>query len=176
VLGGVRVHDGRCEATLSSLLTSIYGARQQECAHTVKLQLRSHEGGLGPARMQLAGINGVPLAGITVNVIAPGYISTGSQLPFEADAAAEGPTGRSGTPAEIAACVLFFAHESASFVTTRRWWPTVDTASPRRGHARSRDPGPGYDNTKSSQHYRDEVLRIRCRRMPYERRQILAGD
>jgi 3-oxoacyl-[acyl-carrier protein] reductase len=56
-------------------------------------------------------------SGITVNVVAPGYISTGSQLPFEAEAAAAGPIGRSGTPAEIAACVLFLAHESASFVT-----------------------------------------------------------
>ena len=38
-------------------------------------------------------------------------------LEFEAAAAAAGPIGRSGTPAEIAACVLFLAHESASFVT-----------------------------------------------------------
>ncbi len=56
-------------------------------------------------------------AGVTVNVVAPGYIATGSQLDFEATAAAAGPIGRSGTPAEIAACVGFLAHESASFVT-----------------------------------------------------------
>jgi 3-oxoacyl-[acyl-carrier protein] reductase len=55
--------------------------------------------------------------GVTVNVVAPGYIATGSQLPFEAAAAAAGPMGRSGTPAEVAACVGFLAHESASFVT-----------------------------------------------------------
>jgi 3-oxoacyl-[acyl-carrier protein] reductase len=55
--------------------------------------------------------------GITVNVVAPGYVRTGSQLPFEAAAAQQGPIGRSGTPAEIAACALFLAHESASFVT-----------------------------------------------------------
>jgi len=55
--------------------------------------------------------------GVTVNVVAPGYIATGSQLPFEAAAAAAGPIGRSGTPAEVAACVGFLAHESASFVT-----------------------------------------------------------
>jgi NAD(P)-dependent dehydrogenase (short-subunit alcohol dehydrogenase family) len=36
--------------------------------------------------------------GVTVNIVAPGYISTDSQLPFEADAAAAGPIGRSGTP------------------------------------------------------------------------------
>ena len=55
--------------------------------------------------------------GVTVNVVAPGYVATGSQLEFEAAAAASGPIGRSGTPAEIASCVAFLAHESASFVT-----------------------------------------------------------
>ncbi len=55
--------------------------------------------------------------GITVNVVAPGYVATGSQLEFEATAATAGPFGRSGTPEEVAACVLFLAHESASFVT-----------------------------------------------------------
>lgn len=56
-------------------------------------------------------------SGVTVNVVAPGYIATGSQLDFEAAAAAAGPIGRSGTPDEIASCVAFLAHESASFVT-----------------------------------------------------------
>ena len=56
-------------------------------------------------------------SGVTVNVVAPGYVATGSQLPFEAAAAASGPIGLSGTPAEIASCVTFLAHESASFVT-----------------------------------------------------------
>lgn len=55
--------------------------------------------------------------GVTVNVVAPGYIATGSQLGFEAVAATAGPAGRSGTPDEVAACALFLAHESASFVT-----------------------------------------------------------
>ncbi|WP_328351328.1 SDR family oxidoreductase [Mycobacterium sp. NBC_00419] len=55
--------------------------------------------------------------GVTVNVVAPGYVLTGSQLEFEATAAAAGPFGRSGTPDEIASCVAFLAHETASFVT-----------------------------------------------------------
>lgn len=55
--------------------------------------------------------------GITVNVVAPGFIGTTSQFDFEAAAAAAGPAGRSGTPAEIASCAAFLAHESASFVT-----------------------------------------------------------
>ncbi|MGV1088840.1 MAG: SDR family NAD(P)-dependent oxidoreductase [Mycobacterium sp.] len=56
-------------------------------------------------------------SGVTVNVVAPGYVATGSQLEFEAAAAVAGPIGRSGTPDEIAACVAFLAHDSASFVT-----------------------------------------------------------
>ena len=56
-------------------------------------------------------------SGVTVNVVAPGYVATGSQLEFEAAAAVSGPIGRSGTPDEIASCVTFLAHESASFVT-----------------------------------------------------------
>jgi len=55
--------------------------------------------------------------GITVNLLAPGFIATPSQFEFEAKAAAAGPIQRSGTPAEIAACAAFLAHESASFVT-----------------------------------------------------------
>ncbi|MGD9622410.1 MAG: SDR family oxidoreductase [Mycolicibacterium sp.] len=55
--------------------------------------------------------------GITVNLVAPGFIATPSQLEFEARAAAAGPIKRSGTPAEIASCAAFLAHESASFVT-----------------------------------------------------------
>ena len=72
-----------------------------------------------------AGLNGLSRAlalevvgdGITVNVVAPGYIGTGSQLEFEAAAAARGPAGRSGTPEEVAACVAFLASTEASFVT-----------------------------------------------------------
>lgn len=55
--------------------------------------------------------------GVTVNVVVPGYVATGSRLEFEAAAAAAGPIGRGATPDEIAACALFLAHEPASFVT-----------------------------------------------------------
>jgi 3-oxoacyl-[acyl-carrier protein] reductase len=55
--------------------------------------------------------------GVTVNVVAPGFIATGSQLDSEAAAAAVSPMGRSGTPQEVAAAVAFLASEQASFVT-----------------------------------------------------------
>ena len=55
--------------------------------------------------------------GITSNVVAPGYVATGSQLEFEAAAAAAGPAGRSATPDEVASAVAFLASEEASFIT-----------------------------------------------------------
>ncbi len=55
--------------------------------------------------------------GVTVNVVAPGFIATGSQLESEARAAAASPIGRSGAPEEVAAAVAFLASEGASFVT-----------------------------------------------------------
>jgi 3-oxoacyl-[acyl-carrier protein] reductase len=66
-------------------------------------------------RLGVLGRVGVVRCGIAVNIVAPEYISTGSQLPFEAEVA--GPIGCSGAPAEIAACVPFLANESASFTT-----------------------------------------------------------
>ena len=93
-------------------------------------------------------------AGVTVNVVAPGYVATGSQLPFEATAAAAGPIGRSGTAEEIAACVAFLAHESASFVTGAvlvadgghglpETWPRPERSATRPATARLPSPAVG---------------------------------
>jgi 3-oxoacyl-[acyl-carrier protein] reductase len=59
--------------------------------------------------------------GITVNAIAPGFIDTDMTraLNEEQRAALLGqiPTGRLGSPADIAAAVLFLASDSASYIT-----------------------------------------------------------
>lgn len=55
--------------------------------------------------------------GLTVNVVAPGWVETGSQTPAEAAEGLTTPVGRSGTAAEVAAAVAFLASPGASYVT-----------------------------------------------------------
>jgi 3-oxoacyl-[acyl-carrier protein] reductase len=59
--------------------------------------------------------------GITANVVAPGYIETDmtADLPDKAKEAMVGqiPLGRAGTPADIAAAVVFLASDEAAYIT-----------------------------------------------------------
>jgi 3-oxoacyl-[acyl-carrier protein] reductase len=55
--------------------------------------------------------------GITVNVVAPGWIATAAQLPSEVPAGNATPVGRSATADEVAAGVAFLAAPGASYVT-----------------------------------------------------------
>lgn len=55
--------------------------------------------------------------GVTVNVVAPGWIATASQLPNEQVAGELSPMRRSGTPEEIAAVVAFLCSDGASYLT-----------------------------------------------------------
>lgn len=54
--------------------------------------------------------------GITCNAVLPGWITTQSSSAREVRAGRASPTGRSGTPDEVAACVLFLASGAASYV------------------------------------------------------------
>ena len=59
--------------------------------------------------------------GITVNVIAPGYVDTEMVQAVPADVlkkiVAQIPVGRLGQAQEIAAAVAYVAHENAGFMT-----------------------------------------------------------
>lgn len=55
--------------------------------------------------------------GVTVNVVAPGWVATGSQTPAEAEEGRVTPVGRSGSADEVAAAVAFLASPGAAYVT-----------------------------------------------------------
>ena len=55
--------------------------------------------------------------GITVNAVAPGWIATGSQTPEERGQGQATPTGRSGSPDEVAAAIAWLASPGASYFT-----------------------------------------------------------
>ncbi len=111
-----------CHAAVPTMTAAGYGRIVSVGSTTGTINAMPGQSGYTAAKAGLVGLSRalaleVAHKGVTVNVVAPGYVSTGSQLDFEAAAASTGPIGRSGTPAEIAACVAFLAHESASFVT-----------------------------------------------------------
>ena len=54
--------------------------------------------------------------GVTVNAVAPGWVDTGASTEEERRAARATPCGRAGTPAEMAAAVVFFASPKASYI------------------------------------------------------------
>ncbi|MBW4078692.1 MAG: SDR family oxidoreductase [Acidobacteria bacterium] len=55
--------------------------------------------------------------GVTVNAIAPGWIATGSQTPFEHAQGRATPLGRSASPDEVASAIGWLASPGASYIT-----------------------------------------------------------
>lgn len=56
-------------------------------------------------------------AGVTVNSVAPGWITTGPRTEAEQRAARSTPVGRAGTPAEVAEVIAFLCSNAASYLT-----------------------------------------------------------
>ncbi len=56
-------------------------------------------------------------AGVTANAVAPGWITTGSQTADEVGQGRRTPVGRSATPDEVAAAIVFLCTPGSSYVT-----------------------------------------------------------
>jgi 3-oxoacyl-[acyl-carrier protein] reductase len=136
----MRMKDEDWGAIIDTNLTSVYRMSQKVLRGMAKarwgriISIASVVGAMGNAGQAnyaaaKAGIMGfskslareVGPRGVTVNVVAPGFIDTDmtKDLPEEHKKAllANVPLGRLGDPAEIASCVRFLASDSASYVT-----------------------------------------------------------
>ncbi len=55
--------------------------------------------------------------GVTANVVAPGWIATGSSTEHERTMGSATPIGRPGTPEEVAGAIAYLCSEAASYIT-----------------------------------------------------------
>jgi NAD(P)-dependent dehydrogenase (short-subunit alcohol dehydrogenase family) len=98
-----------------SSMASLRGGHPQETVHyaAAKAALNSYSQGLARA---------VARTGVTVNVVAPGFVDTPLQdlplgrRPIFEKLAASTPAGRAALPREIAAAVRFLASDAASYL------------------------------------------------------------
>lgn len=76
-----------------------------------------HAGKAGLVGMTRALAVDLANSGCTANVVAPGWIATGSATEHELQMGAATPLGRSGTPDEVASMIEYLTSPSASYVT-----------------------------------------------------------
>jgi len=114
-----------CKAALRSMLKQRYG-RIVNIASVSGLAGQAGQTNYSASKAGMVGLSKalareVASRGITVNVVAPGFIPTSltADLPQELKNQSIGaiPLGRWGEPAEVAAAVAFLASEKASYIT-----------------------------------------------------------
>lgn len=109
-------------AVLPAMMRRRYGRIVNIASVTGPLVINPRSSGYGTAKAAMVGYTravAIEVAGkgITCNAVAPGWIASGSASKKEILAGTQTPTGRSGTPDEVAALALFLATEEASYIT-----------------------------------------------------------
>jgi 3-oxoacyl-[acyl-carrier protein] reductase len=109
-------------AALPDMLTAGYGRIVMVASVTGPTMAMRGEAAYAAAKAGLAGLaRAVAVdharAGVTCNVVAPGWIGTGSQTAAEAAQASRTPVGRSGEADEVATAVALLCVPGASYTT-----------------------------------------------------------
>jgi 3-oxoacyl-[acyl-carrier protein] reductase len=109
-------------AAMPQLLEHGYGRVVMVGSVTGPLVALSGAGSYGAGKAGMVGLTRgwaleVAAQGVTVNLVAPGWVATASSSEEELAAGAATPIGRSARADEIAAAVAFLASPEASYVT-----------------------------------------------------------
>lgn len=109
-------------AALAPMLAAGYGRIVNVASTTGAVGAMVGEPAYGAAKAGMVGLTRsvaveVGRSGVTVNAVCPGWIATGSQTAHEHEQGLRTPVGRSATPEEVAAAVVWLATPSASYIT-----------------------------------------------------------
>ena len=110
------------KACLPAMLTGGWGRLVFVASVTGPLMAMGGEPAYAAAKAGMVGLTRAlaldsAASGVTVNAVAPGWIATGSQTPFEHSQGLSTPLGRSAAPDEVAAAIGWLASPGASYVT-----------------------------------------------------------
>lgn len=106
---------------LGPMVRARYG-RIVNIASVVGLRANAGQSNYAASKAGLVGLTKTVAAevarrGVTVNAVAPGFITTDMTAEIPADQLGAIPARRPGTPEEVAACVAFLASDAAAYVT-----------------------------------------------------------
>ncbi|OCA85150.1 SDR family NAD(P)-dependent oxidoreductase [Pseudobacillus wudalianchiensis] len=109
-------------AALPQMIENRYGRIVNVSSVTGPLVSNPGESGYSAAKAAMVGMSrGIAIEvakhNITVNNVAPGWITTGSQTEHERIAGENTPMGRNGQPEEVGHLITFLASEQASYIT-----------------------------------------------------------